>query len=457
MIGLLAFAAVAARVAAGRRPGPALPGASAVSARHSQAAPPPEPLSGTRYYVDCKDGNDRGAGTSPASAWATLGKASAAPLKPGDALLLAAGCTFDGTLRASWHGTASAAITIGSYGSGPAPVIHQSVNNTEDIAVTGSYLVIRGLDLTASPPHRLAACDDAAYGWIVGVDFQPNATHDTLTGSRMSGLYAGAYLEAGAAGNLVTRSVFSGNNMMSPNAASGSAGAFGVLLAGNDNTVSHNTIDGGNQCSLAYGFDGSAVEVFGGSDNLIEYNTASDDNEFTELGNSHSWGNVYAYNLFDTSVPGQGFLTTRGSQDPADGPVNSTILYNNTAYETGAGDVGVVCYAGCDPGVLIMENNIIDTSGQALYADGPFTESHNIFWGINDSPSMNAPALGGALMERNPEFSDAGAGAFGLRPGSPAIGAGIPLPASLGLATDLAGAPVTVPPSIGAYGAGATR
>jgi hypothetical protein len=404
----------------------------------------------TRYYVDCRGGDDSNKGTAASSAWASLARASSAPLKPGDALLLADGCTFNGTLRAAWTGTASAAITIGSYGTGPPPVIHQAANDSQDIAVTGRYLVIRGLDLTASPPFVLADCDNAAEGWIVGVTFRPGATHDTLTGSRLSGFYAGAYLETGAADNLISHSVFSGNNMMTPNTKSGSAGAFGVLLAGDDNTISHNVIDGGNQCSLAFGFDGSAVEVFGGRNNLIEYNTASDDNNFTELGNSRSSGNVYAYNLFDTSTPGQGFLTTRGAGS-ADGPVTGTVLYNNTAYETGAGDGGVVCYAGCSPGILTMDNNIIDVSGQALYADGPFRSRDNIFWG--GSPSVGALAPGAKSMARNPDFCDPSAGVFSLEPDSPAIAAGTPLPASLGLHTELSGAPVTSPPPIGAYGA----
>jgi hypothetical protein len=320
--------------------------------------------------------------------------------------------------------------------------------------VTGRYLTIRDLDLTASPPALLPDCDNAAEGWIVGVTFRPGAAHDTLTGSRLSGLYAGAYLETGANDNVITHSVFSGNNMMSPNTKNGSAGAFGVLLGGDRNTISHNEIDGDNQCSLAYGFDGSAVEVFGGRSNLIEYNTASDDNVFTELGNSSSSGNVYAYNLFDTSTPDQGFVTTRGANS-ADGPVTSTILYNNTAYETGAGDQGVVCYAGCGPRILTMENNIIDTSGQPLYSDGPFRSSNNIFWG--GRLSVGTSVTGAKSMAHNPEFCNPDADVFSLQPGSPALGAGVPLPASLGLVADLAGAAVTNPPSIGAYGVCATR
>jgi hypothetical protein len=419
------------------------------------AARNPADLSGssrTRYYVSCRGGSDAHAGTSPASAWASLARASQARLRPGNDLLLAAGCTFNGTLRASWFGTASARITIGPFGTGPAPVIHQSTQGSADISVSGSYLTISGLDLTATAPSRLASCDQAGNGWIVGVDFRPGATYDILARSRLSGFYAGAFLEPGAADNLVTQSVFADNNMMWPNNKSSSAGAFGVLVSGRNNTISHNQIDGSQQCSLAYGADGSGVEVYGGHSNLIEYNSASDDHVFTELGLAGTSGNVYAFNLFDTSAPGQGFLTTRGSGN-SDGPVTSTILYNNTAYETGRGDAGVVCFAGCNAGLLTMQNNIIDVAGQALYADGPFQGSNNLFWGIGHAPLIKATATGASTLEQDPGFTDAARGAFDLRPGSPATGAGIPLPASLDLSTYLGGGPVTSPPSIGAYGA----
>jgi hypothetical protein len=157
MVAALGFAAAGLGLAVSTRPPPTpAPGSPGAPAR-------------TRYYVDCTGGSDSNAGTSAASAWASLARASSAPLKPGDTLLLADGCTFDGTLRASWRGTASARITIEAYGTGSAPVIHQSASDSQDVAVTGTYIVISGLDLTASPPAVLASCDNAADGWIVNI------------------------------------------------------------------------------------------------------------------------------------------------------------------------------------------------------------------------------------------------------------------------------------------------
>ncbi len=78
----------------------------------------------TDYYVK-NGGNDTGAGTSDATAWATIEKVNSAftTFKPGDRILFKKGDTFFGTLRVSASGTASSPITIGSYGSGERPVI----------------------------------------------------------------------------------------------------------------------------------------------------------------------------------------------------------------------------------------------------------------------------------------------------------------------------------------------
>lgn len=51
-----------------------------------------------------------------------------------------------------------------------------------------------------------------------------------------------------------------------------------------NNTIQGNRITGNQACSLAYGHDGSAVELFDRSGNEATGNTASNDNVCTELG-----------------------------------------------------------------------------------------------------------------------------------------------------------------------------
>ena len=75
------------------------------------------------YYVS-PSGNDGAAGTSPAAAWRTLGRASAAILRPGSRLLLQGGKSFYGqlTLDARDAGDGLDPVVVGSYGSGTATI-----------------------------------------------------------------------------------------------------------------------------------------------------------------------------------------------------------------------------------------------------------------------------------------------------------------------------------------------
>jgi Right handed beta helix region len=68
------------------------------------------------YYVS-PAGSDAAKGTSPKSAWKTIGRVNAAELRPGDRVLFRGGDVFgDSTLMPHLSGTASAPIVFGSYG-----------------------------------------------------------------------------------------------------------------------------------------------------------------------------------------------------------------------------------------------------------------------------------------------------------------------------------------------------
>jgi len=188
------------------------------------------------------------------------------------------------------------------------------------------------------------------------------------------------FVMAGSTGNVIENSTFTNNNMLNTNDALGSSGAFGVLLWGDNNTVTGNTISGSQACSIAYGSDGSAVEVYGGANNLISGNHATNDNSFTELG-SYS-GRIATSNSYRDNVVSDGqasggltFLVTRGSADQ-DGPVYRTIVTNNTVNLTKPGDAGVISYA-WQPGdgtLITLSGNYFNTgpSNQVLYEDGGY-------------------------------------------------------------------------------------
>jgi Right handed beta helix region len=78
---------------------------------------------GQTYYVS-PGGHDSAAGTSPATSWRSLARASAAELRPGDRLLLAGGSRFTGQLRLGPQdaGDPGRPVYVGSYGNGRATI-----------------------------------------------------------------------------------------------------------------------------------------------------------------------------------------------------------------------------------------------------------------------------------------------------------------------------------------------
>jgi len=73
------------------------------------------------YYVS-PSGSDDNEGTTQAKPWKTSGKVNTAALRPGDSVLLEGGQSFAGNLLITASDSATAFITIGSYGAGPAAI-----------------------------------------------------------------------------------------------------------------------------------------------------------------------------------------------------------------------------------------------------------------------------------------------------------------------------------------------
>ena len=321
-----------------------------------------------------------GAVLAPASA-ATITRVpcggALSTLRPaaGSQVQLSRGCTYNDDLTIRADG-----VTVTAYGSGSAPVISRNTDGAA-IALYGSHDTIKNLTLTGVAP-RTWSCGGRATpaGHVDGVDIYPGATGDIVTRVIASGFYAGVYIMAGANGNTVQDSTLRNNIELDTNKSSGSSGAFGVLLWGNGNTVQGNNIYGNQACSLAYGRDGSAVEIYGGSNNVISGNTAENDNAITELGSyagHQATGNRLTGNdISDGSGRGITFFVTRGSGD-SDGPVYNTTLTGNTVNLTKSGDQGVVSYD-WQPGdgtlVTLADNDLNLGSNQVLYEDGGYVD-----------------------------------------------------------------------------------
>ena len=405
-----------------------------VSARPTLAA-------GTTYYVDCA-GSDSNNGKSEGQAWKTLAKANRTPLRPGDSLLLKRGCMWAGSLKARWNGTADQPILIGAYGEGDRPLIENSGNRSVDI--TGSYQIIEYLATRAKlkvDPN----CNNQPIGWAIGFDMRGDAAYNTLRYSQASGNTAGVRLSRTTHHNKVIQNELVNNvamNRLDKSNPNNDLGAWGILVNGNDSEIAYNYLSGNNAiCSYDFSSVGNAIELYEAQRTVIHHNRSVDDRVFSEVGGSgkrKAEDNVFAYNVHTSTIRSSRFLVVRGNNNKF-GPVLRTEAYNNTVYLPDRLSQGVVCSAGCRPELLKLKNNIIWAEKKALYADGPFEESNNIYWSSNGDPFLQLRrfSISSSSRKVNPKFISAQTQDFHLQSGSPAINNGNGVVIASGYNTDM--------------------
>lgn len=395
------------------------------------AAPPAwmhTPTAGATYYVDARRGDDDAAGTSAARAWRSLEKVNSAALRPGDTISLRRGGSWTGALTLAADGTAARPLLVRAYGRGGAPKITGAC-----VTVTGDHWRISGL--------RASGCRWAG--------FELSGHRNRLIRVSADHNIAGVHIIGSH--NVVRGSRLIANNRMSVNTPGGDddSGAFGVLLNGDRNLITRNTITGSYAKSHDYGTDGAAVEVFNGDHNRVTRNLARDNETFTELGAEKgrtSTGNVFAFNAVTSSRAHAAFLVTRGPHHPV-GPVKGTVAVHNSVNLPGRRTLGWSCHDGCSPRVLRLRGNVVSVGDLIGYADGKGAdEANNVFSGRRADFRLSRTSI-----LADPRFVSATD--LRLRAASPAIGRATRLPPSWygGPPRDLLGIPLGRRPDAGAY------
>ena len=103
------------------------------------------------YYLDATAGNDENDGTTPATAWKTLGKVGTAKFEPGDTLFLKRGEVFEGVMEFSAEGTKEQRVVIDAYGDRAAGRPMIKGNQTFAVRVHNStYVTIQNLEIENS-------------------------------------------------------------------------------------------------------------------------------------------------------------------------------------------------------------------------------------------------------------------------------------------------------------------
>jgi hypothetical protein len=355
----------------------------------------PATASATAYYLS-DAGSDSNVGTSADSPWKSLAKINDTVLGPGDTVSFRRGDSWTGGVVVNQSGTARQAITLNGYGSGSPPTIlvGQSGNC---VRINGNFVTVDGL--------RAEGCGYAGFSihGDNGVVKNSTAANNAAGIQVGNGSDFGSYADNTLADNNIMNVNTPGVSCGTPDAAdcSDDSGAFGVLINGNDNEFSGNTITGSTATSYDFSHDGSAIEIFNGNRNRIHHNVAIDNNVFSEIGRSEGTadGNTFSYNLIRSSCGASCSqamgLIVRGPTSSF-GPTNGTIFEHNTVWLNGHDSQAVVCHASC-PSSSVIRANILVAVRNSIWMDGSgWTEQQNVLNGPTniapDGTSTTEPA-----------------------------------------------------------------
>jgi len=276
----------------------------------------------------------------------------------------------------------------------------------------------------------------------------------TIKHSKAVGLQIGVWIENGSDHDRVLSNDFRDNNVKDKDPKS-DAGAVAIAIHGNDNEVAWNHIEGSDSCSIFYGRDGAAVDIYGGQRNTIHHNIAVDNNAFVEIGknlhiNKLGRDTTIAYNEVRSSLDLANFLVVRGAQDKY-GPTSGTNVRHNSVYLTGGQSYAVQCTGGCTSSILTFRDNIVWAQDRVGYVDKSWSEARNIWF--NPGKSLRYVAISRTSRFKDPGFVDAANGDLRLKASSPGVDRGGTPPSMPGGPRDLN--KVRVPrgkaPDIGAY------
>jgi hypothetical protein len=163
------------------------------------------PRSATTYYVSPL-GLDTNPGTSPQAPWQTIAKLNSWYFVPGDTILFQGGQSFAGTLTVGQSGSAAAAISFGSYGTGSATI---SCGNQVGLSLVNvGYLAFSDLNIVGVGVISGGAMADGSNYKLYGVYAESTQTTGTTLGTlsfdnvNVSGCYGGYWIDAGYVANV---------------------------------------------------------------------------------------------------------------------------------------------------------------------------------------------------------------------------------------------------------------
>jgi hypothetical protein len=367
------------------------------------------------YYLDPVAGSDENAGTDPSLAWKTLAKAGSHVYLPGESLLLKAGSRSVGSLTIRGGGTATAPVTIGRYGSGPAPAIDGNgaktvlfIRNTDHCIVEDLEITNRGSDQKAHTGiHFSASRQGAVYGptlrrlwvhhvsghdernggcgilvsagpdpngqasWLVGTTIEDNHLHDLpFNGILVSGWYTRGRNPDGTLTAPSTGLVIRGNLLYDI------AGDGICIINTQGAVIEHNELHRGSTGQLRGAKTPSAgIWPHTSDDTIMRYNRVeglrgSLDGQAFDV-DIDCRRTIVEYNLSRNN--GTGFLLLCSTA--ADGPTMDTVVRNNLSLDDAAEAPGAVLTI-----VGAVERTVFTNNAFIITRNGPRRFLHAADW-----------------------------------------------------------------------------
>ena len=286
---------------------------------------------GTTYYVDATNGNDDDNGTSPETAWKTIGKVNASSFNAGDSILFKRGETWTtGTLTPASSGSAGDPIIFSDYGTGDKPKINPSgayavnTNNKSNLSFynirfegNGIYIdsgagihfegcstnrQVRGQGATAT----LNRCDIKPTTFERGAYFSDGGTF-TLNYCIITGAQREGIILTGATALIVNNCVIEANNNGIAPEGTNVVTVKNSIIVGNRTygffvgsgaTINYDyNLISGNGTSIAANVGGTGTKNDGGH-NLINYhpyiNSYFNNNAYFSITSDDSWSQYWA-------------------------------------------------------------------------------------------------------------------------------------------------------------------
>ena len=411
----------------------------------------------TTYYLDSASGNDFRAGFQASAAWKSLRYASSMLYHPGDQILFKAGSVWQGeVLDIATSEEPGDPIVIGSYGTGPQPVIDGMMSNASspvtlrnphnvtirNLTIQNASILINitgGSNVTVTNcTLRNATLYAVDVGQTSGFTFSNN-NYATTGSFRQTGHVV--QVVASVSGVKVT-----GNKITFNSASRGAVGIY--IIDANNAVVSGNTQTGGTQGIgiKAVHRNVTGAQVYNNA--IYNIDTTEGDGEaieFTGWKNTPYRASGSIHHNFIKGGPNttNGIAAYQSSNvlcynNIIIGPMENAIhwssrspgglIYGNTIHNV---NLAIGIY---NSSTATVRNNIISKAGVAISASGT-TEDYNIFY----ASGARGVANGAHSTTLNPGFvssNPAGPMDVKLRSGSPAIHSGAHLSSSSAMALD---------------------